>query len=108
VTPGNLELVEVIVSWAVTLPLVAALIVRDERGLSGRRRERGWPPVSRDACIYGLWLFGVHPLALLVHFTKTRWTWDGFGLGFRLLLAVNLADDAAQLAVAAAIQALGL
>ncbi|HZU84636.1 MAG TPA: hypothetical protein VE987_17020 [Polyangiaceae bacterium] len=95
-TRGNLELLEVIVSWAVTLPSVAAIIVRDERRLRGEMLARAWPPVTRDASIFGLWNLGVHPLCLLVHFGRTRRSLAGVGLGLLWLLAVVAADWTAE------------
>jgi hypothetical protein len=107
-TPGNLELVDIIVSWSVTLPAVAAIIVRDERRLRGAALERAWPPQSRDAAIFGLWNMGVHPLCLLVHFARTRRTLVGLLTGLLWLVAVCAADVAARLGVDAAIERLGL
>jgi len=97
VTEGDLELVQVLASWSVTLPAVAAIIVRDERRLAERTLERAWPPQSRDAAIFGLWLMGVHPLCLLVHFTRTRRSVPGFLLGLGWLLAVMLGAVGAEL-----------
>lgn len=65
-TPGNLELVEIVVSWTTTLPAVAVVIVRDERRLTGERLARAWEPPSRDAAIFGTWNLGLHPLCVLV------------------------------------------
>jgi hypothetical protein len=107
-TPGNLELVDIILSWSVTLPAVAAIIVYDERRLRGPALERAWPPQSRDAAIFGLWNMGVHPLCLLVHFARTRRSIGGFLVGLGWLVAVCGVDVAARLGVDAVIEALGL
>jgi hypothetical protein len=107
VTPGNLELLQIVVSWAVTLPAVAGIIVRDERRLRGERFARSWPPPSRDAAIFGLWLMGVHPLCVLVHFIRTRRSLAGLGMGLLGLGAVLVFDACAQWGAAEAVDWLG-
>jgi hypothetical protein len=107
-TDGNLELVQVIVSWVVTLPAVVLVITADERRLKGEALARAWPPQSRDAAIFGLWNMGVHPLCVLIHFARTRRTLLGTGLGLVWLVAIMLADAGVQTGVAAAIERLGL
>ena len=53
------------------------LIVRyDLKRLSPERLARAWPDASVLSAVYA---FG--PLCLPVHFTKTRRSWLGFGLG---------------------------
>jgi hypothetical protein len=53
------------------------LIVRyDLKRLSADRLARAWPDASVLSAVYA---FG--PLCLPVHFTKTRRSWLGFGLG---------------------------
>jgi hypothetical protein len=99
VTGGNLEMVQVIVSLAVTLPGVALIIVRDERRLTGEALERCWPPQSRDAAIFALCNLGVHPLCILVHFARTRRPLPGILLGLAWLLALTAVDVGAQEAV---------
>jgi ABC-type Co2+ transport system permease subunit len=108
VTGGDQELVQVIVSWAVTLPAVAVIIVRDERRLKGEALERCWPPQSRDAAIFGLYNLGVHPLCVLVHFARTRRGVQGILLGFAWLAAIVAVDVAAQEAALATIDWLRL
>jgi hypothetical protein len=105
---GNLELVEILASWSVTLPAVATIVVRDERRLKGQRLERSWPPQSRDAAIFGLWLMGIHPLCLLLHFGRTRRSVLGVLLGLAWLAAVALSALAVEFGATAAIEALGL
>ena len=107
-TPGNLEFVQVVVSMAVTLPSVVAIIVLDERRLRGVERDRAWPPQSRDAAIFGLWNVGAHPLCLLVHFIRTRRSLLGIALGVGWLVAVAAVDAGAQLAVLQLIDWTGL
>jgi len=108
VTPGNLELLQIVVYWAVTLPAVAAIIVHDERRLVGERRTRAWPAVSRDAAIFALWNLGVPHLCVLVHFARTRRSLTGFGVGLLALVAVVAADIGAQLGTAQVVEWLGL
>jgi hypothetical protein len=108
-TDGNLELVQVIVSWIVTLPAVVVVIRADERRLDADALARAWPPQSRDAAIFGLWNLGVHPLCVLIHFARTRRSiLLGTGLGLAWVLAILLADAGVQTGVAFAIERLGL
>jgi hypothetical protein len=107
-TGGNLELVQVIVSWCVTLPAVIIVIRTDERRLRAEALERAWPPQSRDAAIFGLWNLGVHHLCVLIHFVRTRRSLLGIGWGLLWFLAIFAADVGAQLGVATAIERLGL
>jgi hypothetical protein len=108
VKEADVEVFQILGSWAVTLPAVAWIIVRDERRLRGRQLENAWPPSSRDAAIYALWNFGVHHLSVLIHFVRTRRSLRGVGLGLAWLTAVVAADLAAQLLVAWVIGLLGL
>ena len=105
---GNLELVQVVVSWLTTVPAVAFVIVQDERRLTGEALARAWPPVSRDAAIFGLWNLGVHVLCVLVHFVRTRRSVRGVLLGLGWLTAILAVSAGAQLGVEAAIEGLGL
>jgi len=95
VSPGNVEFVEVVVSMIVS-PATVALVVRlDERRLKGPALDRAWPPQSRDAAVFGAWQFGTiyGCVALLVHFTRTRASALGLGLGVlwgAVLLAVDI------------------
>jgi hypothetical protein len=109
VTDGDLELLQVIVSWAVTLPSVSALVVLDERRLRGPMLARAWPPVSRDAAIFAMWNIGL-PLFLvpLVHFVRTRRSLRGLLLGLGWGAALMAVDVGAELATAAAVDWLGL
>ena len=59
------------------------LIVRyDLKRLSPERLARAWPDASVLSAVYA---FG--PLCLPVHFTKTRRSWLGFGLGLGVCAA---------------------
>ena len=107
-SPGNLELVQIVASWAVTLPAVAVVIVRDEKRLKAAALERAWPPQSRDAAIFGLWNLGVHPLCVLIHFARTRRSALGVLVGVGWLIAILAAAAGAEAAAALAIGWLGL
>jgi GNAT superfamily N-acetyltransferase len=108
VTPGNLELVQVVVFWAATLPSVTAIIVHDERRLRGVALARAWPTLSRDAAIFGLWNFGLHPWCVLVHFIRTRRDLRGAGIGGAWVLAVYAAGLGAEMGAAALVDWLGI
>jgi hypothetical protein len=108
VTSGNLEFVQVLASWAATVPAVVAIIARDERRLSASELERAWSPVSRDSAIFAAWNLGIPHLCILVHFVKTRRTLRGVAAGLLWLSAVVLLDVAAQWAATLAIDAFGL
>jgi hypothetical protein len=108
VTPGNLEFVQVLVSWAVTLPAVPLIIVLDERRLRGVELERAWPPASRDAAIFALWNLGLHPLCVPMHFLRTRRSIAGLVLAVAWLAVIVVADWGARWSVDHAIEALGL
>jgi hypothetical protein len=101
-----MEVVDALVSWAVTLPAAAAIIVRDERRLKGERLSRAWPPVSRDAALF-LWYFGF-PLCVVVHFWKTRRSLRGTLLGFAWMAAILVLDEGAERGIGAVIGGLGL
>jgi hypothetical protein len=107
-TDGNLELVQVIVSWIVTLPAIVIVIRSDERRLRAEALARAWPPQSRDAAIFGLWNLGVHPFCVLIHFVRTRGFFVGTDMGLAWLAAILLASAGAQSGVALAIDRLGL
>ena len=79
-----LELVEILVSFAVTTGALFAVVLRDERRLSPEARERCWPAPSRDAALV---VFGV--LAPPVRFARTRRSVLGFALGVLLALGVT-------------------
>ena len=107
-TDGDIELVQVVADLAVTLPAVVWAIVRDERRLTGAALERAWTPTSRDAAIFALFLMGVHPLAVVVHWTKTRASLAGFALGLACGVSVAALGVGAQVLAAGAVGVLGL
>ena len=100
-TPGNVEFVQVVTNLIVTLVAVPAIIVGDERRLCGEELARAWPPVSRDAAIFGIYAYGI-PVCLIVHFSRTRRSMRGFLIGvlwFALVYAVLFALDALEVTV---------
>lgn len=78
------EMVELLVSFAVTTSALFAIVVYDERRLSPEACARAWPRTSRDAALV---VFGV--LALPVHFARTRRSVGGLLLGLLLSVAVS-------------------
>jgi hypothetical protein len=93
VTEGDVEFVEVLVSMAVCTGGVSAVLVGDDRR-GGRRSPHAWLPSTRDAAILGTflfsWLYGCP--ALIIHFTKSRWSLGGAAWGLlwaALLFAAN-------------------
>lgn len=73
---------ELVLSWLVTTALTFVIIILDERWMGEKLLARAWPPSSRDAAIIA---FG--PIALLVHFMRTRGgfrSWKKFFLGLPL------------------------
>jgi hypothetical protein len=99
VSPGNVEVVQIVASWAATLPTVATIIVLDERHLEGEALARAWPPQSRDAAIFGIYL-GVPPFCVLVHFVRTRRSTLGVVIGLLWFCAVVAINIGAQVGVA--------
>jgi hypothetical protein len=106
VTDGNLELVQIVASW-LTVPAAALVLVQDERRLTGDALARAWPPVSRNAALFGLWM-GVPPLCMLVHFARTRRSLEGWLLGFIWVAVIVAIDLGAQLGATMAVGLLGL
>jgi hypothetical protein len=100
VTPGDAEVFEVLADWAVTLPATILLILRDERRLRDDQLARSWPPSSRYGAILGLWMFGLHPLALAIHWMKTRANLAGYAIGVLLFVLVEGLGIGAASAVA--------
>ncbi|HEY8040353.1 MAG TPA: hypothetical protein VIF15_11195 [Polyangiaceae bacterium] len=104
-TPGNLELVQVLLSWGVVLPSVFAVTAWDERHLPPDRLARSWPRQSRDAVLFALWLF-LHPLylllCLLVYCVRTRGWLRGLPLGLLATVVIVALDAVAQLGLEAA------
>jgi hypothetical protein len=103
-TQANVEFVQVLSSMIVSTATVAAIVVVDERRLGARELNRAWPRASRDAAIFGAWLFGAlfGCLLLLVHFARTRGLVAGIGLGL-LWAAFLLAADLGTWSLAGAV-----
>jgi hypothetical protein len=103
VTGGNLEFVQLVISWTVGVSASAFVIVRDERRSIGPALERAWPPASRNAAIYAF-----APFCVFIHFVRTRRDLRGAAIGLGWLAAIVLTDNGLQALAAAAIDRLGL
>lgn len=109
-TPGNLELIQVVATMIV-VPSVQAWIVRaDERRLAPGRLARAWPPVTRDTVVFATWQFGVlfGVPALLVWFIRTRRSFIGVVLGAAAATCLVGAAVAASIIPEVVIDGLGL
>ena len=82
------EVVQFVLAWLVGTSVSFALVIADERRLSEARLERAWPPVSRNAAIF---IFG--PLAVPIHFVRTRRSIAGVLLGIAALAVVALVSE---------------
>jgi hypothetical protein len=102
-SPGDVELVQVVSSMFVTTATAATIVVVDERRLKAPELARAWPRSSRDAAIFGAWLFGAlfGCLLLLVHFARTRARLAGVALGL-FWAAILLGTDVGAWTLAAA------
>ncbi len=90
------EVLELVSSFVVSTFVAFALVGFDERRLARTRAElaaRAWPPASKTCALV---VFG--PLALVVHFVRTRRSVWGALLGLSAA-AVVLAASAVDLAV---------
>jgi hypothetical protein len=108
-TPGNVELVDVVCSMTVWTGGVALVLWLDERHLPREALARDWLPATRDATVLGAFLFGVLYAgpALLTHFLKTRRSLLGLLLGVAVPAALLAADFGAQLGAEAIIDLSG-
>jgi hypothetical protein len=108
VTPGNVELVQVVASMTANTGGVAALLYADRR-LRPTWRPQSWLPATREAAVLGAFLFGwlYGGPALVIHFIKSRGAL-GVALGVLSAIALVTLDVGAQLGAAAAIDWLGL
>ena len=109
---GNIELLQILASWAATAPTVFAIVLFDERRLDPAQLARTWPPVSRDAAVFAMWMMGFSPVYMLVffvlHFGRTRDSFAGALLGLLWTLVASAAFFGSQVAVAYGVDALGL
>jgi hypothetical protein len=110
VSPGNLEFAQILTFMLVSPVGVAAVLHLDERRLSDEQLARAWAPATRGATILNTWQFS--PLygyvGVIVHFTKTRWSLAGFGLGVVWAALLYWVNVGAVVAVTAVIEWLGL
>lgn len=79
------EIGELVVTWCVATALGLALVRRDEARLAPERLARAWPPTTRDLAVV---MFG--PLAVALHFVRTRRSLRGVALGVAALVAIEL------------------
>ena len=73
------EVFILVLSFVLNAALPYFVVRYDMKRLSEQRLARAWPPASFLSAVFA---FG--PLALPVHFTKTRRSLLGFGLGLGL------------------------
>jgi len=78
-----LDLVELLLSFAISSVGTYALVTWDEHRLGPVEDARAWPVASKWASILA---FG--PLCLPVHFVRTRRSFRGAGLGILALAAI--------------------
>lgn len=84
------EVVQFVLAWLVGTATSYAIVKLDERRLDEQRLERAWPPVSRNAAIF---VFG--PIAVPIHFVRTRRSLVGALLGIGAFLVVALVSELA-------------
>lgn len=108
--PGNVEFVQVVTSMAVCTGGIAAILYADERWVRRIGRPGAWLPVTRDAAVFGTflfsWLYGGP--ALVIHFVKSRGWLVGVGLGVLMAALLVATDIGVQLGVLYSIEQLGL
>lgn len=102
---GAHEVVELLVSWAVTTAVVFVVVIGDERRLDPERLARAWPPSSRDAAVVAFGIF-----ALPFHFARTRGHLRsargalgllyGFGVGLAWVVFVGVVNAVVMTALA--------
>jgi hypothetical protein len=78
---GSREVVELLVTWAVTTAWAFAIVIGDEKDLDEEELGNAWPPSSRAIAIVGIsWL------VLPLHFARTRGGWRSFrAFGWKLV-----------------------
>ncbi|MEO8903061.1 MAG: hypothetical protein ABI488_13385 [Polyangiaceae bacterium] len=81
------EVFILVLSFVLNGALPYFIVRYDLRRLSEQRLARAWPPASFLSAVFA---FG--PLSLPVHFTKTRRSLLGFGLGLGLCALTLLAQ----------------
>jgi hypothetical protein len=91
------DVLEILVSWAVSTAFMFAIVIMDERRMDRRddpRLERAWPPSSRASAIVG---FGI--VALPLHFLRTRRSFVGFLLAVGFTAAALVVETIALAAL---------
>lgn len=87
--PGA-EVIELLVSWAVTTAMAFAVVIFDERRMSEERLERAWPTSTRAVALVYLGVF-----ALPFHFARTRGSFRSlrgvFGIVYGFLMGIVVA-----------------
>jgi hypothetical protein len=110
VSPGDLEFAQILTLMLVSPVGVATVLHLDERRLRGAQLDRAWAPATRGATVLNTWQFA--PLygyvGVIIHFTKTRWSLAGFGLGVLWAAALHAVNIGAVLAITAIIDWLGV
>jgi hypothetical protein len=91
------ELLVLLASWALLPSLSWAALVIDERRMPSAQLARAWPPATRSLAV--LW-FG--PLAVVLHFARTRGSFESFAALGRKALGVALGLLVAALLIALA------
>ena len=88
------EIVDLLLSFAVTTTLIAVLLTKDERRLTPERLARAWPPsTKRIAIVFG----GI--FCIPIHFTRTRRSVLGFLIGLGWMVAVAVVTGVVSTAV---------
>lgn len=82
-----MKVLELSLSIALSIGVPAWILRRDLRGLTGERLARAWNDASLWSAVVA---FG--PLSLLVHFARTRRSWQGALLGLFWMAAALFAS----------------
>jgi hypothetical protein len=114
VTDGDVEFIEVLVSMVVCTGGISAILLGDEHRQARRHRlpshrsvpgswisPHAWLRSTRDAAILGTflfsWLYGCP--AVIVYFTKSRWSREGFLYGLLWAIVLFAANAGALIAI---------
>lgn len=91
-TDDLVELIAILLVWAVTSAAAFVIVIRDERRLDEQRLERAWPPVTRDWVLSGFIAGGplLPAIGVWLHYIRTRRSFLGVlqGLGAAVLSLV--------------------
>ncbi len=93
------EVVLFVLGWIVSTATTFGILILDERSMGDALLERAWPPVSRNAavCFFG-------PLALPVHFIRTRRNVVGILLGVGAVAIVAIVSELVGMALEAVVR----